>query len=243
MRDEGSLRNFLDGLHPIKFDLIRIGGDGDGGYLVPDDLENIVSCFSPGVSDIFDFELDLAGRGIPSFMADYSVKPETIINPKFHFIQKFVGPVNSIEEINFEDWVIINSEESQDLILQMDIEGAEYATLLSCNQSILRRFRILVIEFHGLELLLDYQAAPLVENCFKKLLQDFYVVHIHPNNNDPSRFYKTTEIPSLMEFTFIRKDRVHQFEYVTSYPHSLDRPTVSNRPDIKLPSNWYRSYE
>jgi hypothetical protein len=57
MREEGSLRIYLDTLHPVKFNLLRIGGDSDGGYLVPDDLENISSCFSPGVSDIFNFEL------------------------------------------------------------------------------------------------------------------------------------------------------------------------------------------
>ena len=60
MREEGSLRILLDTLHSIKFNLLRIGGDSDGGYLLPDDLENISSCFSPGVSDIFDFEFTLA---------------------------------------------------------------------------------------------------------------------------------------------------------------------------------------
>ena len=28
--------------------LIRVGAARDGGYLVPDDLEGIVACFSPG---------------------------------------------------------------------------------------------------------------------------------------------------------------------------------------------------
>ena len=35
-----------------KTPLIRIGGDGDGSYLVPDDLEGITACFSPGVNRI-----------------------------------------------------------------------------------------------------------------------------------------------------------------------------------------------
>ena len=29
--------------------LIRLGSEADGGYLVPDDLEGIVACFSPDV--------------------------------------------------------------------------------------------------------------------------------------------------------------------------------------------------
>jgi hypothetical protein len=239
-RDEQSLVNFLRELHPLKFDLIRLGGNGDGGYLIPDDLENITICFSPGVSNIMDFELDLAERGISSFMADFTVSPKSVSNPNFHFIQKFVGPMDSDQEINFQSWILSNSKEDQDLILQMDIEGAEYATIMSCDQSVLRRFRIMVIEFHGLDLLLDEQAHSQIEICFKKILQDFQVVHIHPNNNDPSRFLRTTEVPSLMEFTFIRKDRVKDIEHQTKFPHPLDRPTVSNVADIKLPTSWFR---
>lgn len=36
----------------IDVPLIRLGGNSGGGYIIPDDLENISACFSPGVSDI-----------------------------------------------------------------------------------------------------------------------------------------------------------------------------------------------
>jgi hypothetical protein len=49
--------------------LIRIGATADGGYLIPDDLEDIRYCFSPGVAQSSAFEADLASRGIESFMA------------------------------------------------------------------------------------------------------------------------------------------------------------------------------
>ena len=39
-----------------KTPLIRIGGDSDGSYLVPDDLAGITACFSPGVNRIKYFE-------------------------------------------------------------------------------------------------------------------------------------------------------------------------------------------
>jgi len=41
------LAEFLKRLHPYDADkpLIRVGGDGDGGYLIPDDLEGIKYCF------------------------------------------------------------------------------------------------------------------------------------------------------------------------------------------------------
>ena len=53
------LKELIKALRPVKtkFDLIRIGGANDGGYLIPDDLEGIAACFSPGVADTASFEV------------------------------------------------------------------------------------------------------------------------------------------------------------------------------------------
>ena len=69
LSDLDQVQEFLRHLHPIEFNLIRVGSEHDGGYLVPDDLESISSCFSPGVSTNADFETELARKGIPSFLA------------------------------------------------------------------------------------------------------------------------------------------------------------------------------
>lgn len=39
-------------------EMIRLGEDRDGGYLVPDDLDGIRACFSPGVDLASHFERD-----------------------------------------------------------------------------------------------------------------------------------------------------------------------------------------
>ena len=41
---------------PCPVPLVRIGGNRDGAYLVPDDLTGVSACFSPGVSNRKDFE-------------------------------------------------------------------------------------------------------------------------------------------------------------------------------------------
>ncbi len=58
------VRELINKLRPISCDktLIRLGPKGDGGYLVPDDLEGIVACFSPGVGSISKFEKDCTER-------------------------------------------------------------------------------------------------------------------------------------------------------------------------------------
>ena len=40
-------------------DLIRIGNNKDGGYLIPNIIENIHVCFSAGVGDDITFEQEL----------------------------------------------------------------------------------------------------------------------------------------------------------------------------------------
>ena len=81
----GDVRSILDAMHPMAAprQLIRIGGGGDGGYLVPDDLDGIAACFSPGVSVTSDFELGMAERSIPCFMADASVDAPQSLLPTF----------------------------------------------------------------------------------------------------------------------------------------------------------------
>jgi hypothetical protein len=51
---------------------------------------------------------------------------------------------------------------SDDLILQMDIEGAEWHVLLNVSRDTLRRFRIIVIELHDLERLMDKHAFVII---------------------------------------------------------------------------------
>ena len=67
-------------------------------------------------------------------------------------------------------------------MLQMDIEGAEYRNLLSTSKYILKRFRILVIEFHDFSELLINKKNNKVKLLINKLNETHICVHAHPNN-------------------------------------------------------------
>ena len=56
-----NISNLLKMLLPYKtdFELIRLGDDNDGGYLIPDDLTNITKNYSAGIGNLTKFELDL----------------------------------------------------------------------------------------------------------------------------------------------------------------------------------------
>ena len=220
--------------------LIRIGGEGDGGYLVPDDLEGLHACFSPGVSTVADFEAEMAARGIDCFLADASVDGPPVDNPRFHFEKMFLGPIEGATHIRLPRWVDRCAPPGGDLLLQMDIEGAEYGVLLDTPAEVLRRFRIIVIEFHELEMLFTRRGFELVNLCLERLLQDFVVVHLHPNNCVPFARKGSVVIPRVMEFTFLRRDRVRAATPALQFPHPLDRPNGADLEDMPLPACWYR---
>ena len=58
MIDTKRIGDLVKRLRPVttEHELIRIGADADGGYLVPNDLSGLTACFSPGVDDIASFE-------------------------------------------------------------------------------------------------------------------------------------------------------------------------------------------
>jgi len=61
----------LEHLYPMQtqFDLIRIGANRDGGYLVPDCLEEIDVCFSQGVARVSEFEC--LERGMKGYQTQF----------------------------------------------------------------------------------------------------------------------------------------------------------------------------
>jgi len=220
-------------------DLIRIGGSEDGGYLIPDDLEGIEYCFSPGVSTISEFENQLADRNINSYLADYSIDSPPINRPEFTFDKKFLGATDGDKFITLASWKEKYLKDYQgDLILQMDIEGFEYGVILGTPDSLLDQFRIIVIEFHGLEKLFDPFVFDFISSSFDKLLKSFYVVHIHPNNLCGSVKRGSIRVPRVMEFTFLNKKRARYTRPQVVFPHKLDADNI-RRWSMPLPKCWY----
>ena len=236
------LKNVIAMMHPVKsgFDLVRIGGNNDGGYLLPNDLDGIAACFSPGVDNTASFEEDFIKiTNAPCFLADFSVDQSPISSPHISFQKKFLGTENTDKFIRLETWVEENSQsESAEYLLQMDIEGAEFEVILDTPNIILNKFRIIVLELHNMDRMFGSKHLNLVERTMRKLGENFDVVHLHPNNG--RRFFSRGEIgiPKVIEMTLLRKDRVREREYISVLPHPLDQPNVVHNPDYPMPNCW-----
>ena len=224
-------------LWPLKIELplVRIGGSGDGGYLVPDDLDGVSACFSPGVADRANFELELAARGIRSFLLDGSIDECPVRHKLIEFEPKFLDGYSGPDRISINDWIEAKvGATDDDLLLQVDIEGYEWPSLLALENRHLERFRIIVLEVHNLEMVFQSFGFRIINAVLGRLLVHFDIVHTHPNNNAGIYRFDGRAVPDVMELTFYRKDRSHAAGLVTKLPHSLDEPCINNRPELSL---------
>lgn len=236
-----AIEGLLTKLRPLTSGhaLIRLGPERDGGYVIPDDLAGIEACFSPGVSGISGFERDCAERGMKVFLADKSVDGPACRHELFTFTKKFVGATTDDDFMTLDDWVTTSlPEDTSDLLLQIDVEGCEYEVFLSTSDALLRRFRIIVVEFHFLDHLWSEPFFRIASRAFDKLLQTHACVHIHPNNGGGVLRMGGLAIPPVMEFTFHRRDRLANPVPRSDFPCPLDR---DNTPlaTVPLPACWY----
>ena len=225
----------------VDYSLIRIGNDDDGGYLLPDCLEDIRYCFSAGVGDKTSFEKHLKKFGIHSFLADFSVENNQSMKD-FDFEKKFIKSYNSETSWEINEWINkkVKTENKNNLLLQMDIEGSEYEVINSISEDNLSAFKILIIELHSLEYAGNHLLNQIINSSLKKLLKEFEIVHIHPNNWKKLTKINGFNLPSNLEVTFLNKKFVKKKVNIDTLPHQLDRKNVKQQPDIYLDQYWYK---
>ena len=223
-------------------DLIRVGANTDGGYLLPDILDQVEYCFSPGVGNSVTFEDHLRKYNIKSFLADNTVN----YNGKYDFIKKNLNSFNDDKNIKLTDWIneklpSPDNKLNNKLLLQMDIEGSEIEVLYNVSLECLDRFKIIIIEFHHFHDIFTPLGLKIYNDLFDKILKTHNIIHIHPNNFLRTVNFLNNKISRLYEITFINKKDckyVKKIDY--SLPHKLDHRCVPSLPEIKCPEIFYK---
>ena len=133
----------------------------------------------PGSCSISGFESDCTDLNIRVYLADTSEDAPALEPPLFEFSKKFLGGDAKGDFITLDQGVEESLKSTRcDLIMQMNIEGFEYEVLDFASKELINRFRIIVIEFHSLDLF-----ERLKMGVFRKLLSTHVCAHIHPNNS------------------------------------------------------------
>jgi hypothetical protein len=228
----------------VSVELIRVGGENDGGYLVPNNFKNIQYCFSPGVADTAEFESQLSKEfAIKSFLADASVNSMPIEDKNFKFLKKYIGSRTDGDFITLSDWVeYCIGKSSANSILQMDIEGGEYDVLTFESAEMLSQFSTIIVEFHGLKNIFEKNFLRMIAGIFEKLYLNFSICHVHPNNCSSIEEMGALKVPKVIEVTFIRNDYIDEFlsDKKISLPHNLDRKNLKELDDMVMPEIWWK---
>lgn len=245
MPNESEVRTLLNALRPLDvgIPLIRLGKENDGGYLVPDDLHGITDVFSPGVALTWSFEEEIQKvTGSRIHLIESGEVPHAC---PYEVTQGFLGGFTSNNRIGINEW-ITNCVPAidGDFLLQMDIEGGEYEVIQGISHNLLDRFRVIIIEFHSLQLVADVNwFRGVFEPSIARLLGDFIPVHAHANNASSPQSVPGAYLPETLEMTFLRKDRAPRNAWTyAQLPHDLDEPNCPSTPEYNTTSIWLENH-
>ena len=182
-----SVRTLIKLINPVYtgYNLLRLGNEGDGGYLLPDCLSGIECCLSPGTGCDPATELVLAKQyNIKCLLCDPGT-PDPQINDyhqNISYNQISLGSKSTDKEITLADWLAAYKlQDACPLALLMDIEGGEYSVLNGITDIELSRFRTMSIEFHAFaHFLSESSNLSYLISLFTRLSRFFDIVHLAP---------------------------------------------------------------
>jgi hypothetical protein len=223
-------------LRPVSLancQLERFGEQFDGGYLMCGNLlEGARAAYSYGISGYDGWGCDVAAR-LSATTHQYDCfnlqqptcsKGKTVFHPLCIAGEAKVDADGRVFQ-SLEQQLAENKDDSNRVVVKMDVEGAEWESLLRTPEAVLQRIDQLVIELHGTD-------DPLYLDVVRKLKRTFYVAHVHANN------YTCTETAapfpsSVYEVLFVntRLGQVAAGAPPPRLPHALDSPNGPLRPN------------
>ena len=201
--------NFISPKKVLGKKRILLGKRRDGSYVLLDDFEKVKIAYSFGISKNVDFDLDLANRGIDIFMYDHTINHLPLNNSRFHWKKiGLSGTENKNENMKtLEELLEINGHlPEENMILKMDIENSEWLALSDLSDSILKKFKYIVMEFHFPGNMTN-KRQKLIYEVLKKLHKYHQPFYFRCNFRQNVISFGNNRICALLEVSYvIRKD-------------------------------------
>ena len=221
-------------------EMVRLGGELDGGYVMLDTLRPPAVTFGYGFGVGHDVSWDaaVADRGIDLVLYDHTVAALPAPVPRARFVRQGVcGATRQPRCRTLEEAVSDNGHTGRtDLVLKMDIEGAEWEALAAAPSATLSCFSQMALEFHGMSRAVTPRGHAEIVAVLAKLARTHCPLHVHGNNALPPLWLGDLVLPDVLEVTWVRRAD-HAGRLVPRdepFPTVLDRPNVPDRPDIIL---------
>ena len=218
---------------------MRIGAKNDGGYILLDDFKNIKNAYSFGIANEISFDKELADKNIDIFMYDHTIKELPFIVPKFHW--KKIGLSEKNEGNNnmktMNEIIKENGHMNEkNMILKMDIEGAEWKIFKSLEPEILIKFKYIVVEFHfSNKIIANYLEV------LKKINQTHQIFHLHCNNFCSFVNLEGYNICSALEISYTIRENNEFIKSSDFFPiKNIDAKNIKNKDEMNLFLNMYQ---
>jgi len=182
----------------------RFGSPGDGGYLLSDDMAKSDICISLGIGDNYSFDLDIAKYCDRVLMFDHTVSPPENLSPNMIFQRIGISAFDS-EGFTTIERIVSELPAESDLLLKIDVEGAEWDVLESLNLETLGRFRQIAAEFHNLHAISDTKHFEKIIVSLSKLSQTHVLANFHINNWASYELISGVPFPDVVEVTYLRR--------------------------------------
>lgn len=211
--------------------LKRIGGSGDGGYVmaVPFSREKIAYSFGVGKDVSWDYEI--AENGYKVYQYDHTIKKLPCRHANFIWEKcGITGDLETDQLKRLDTLLKINGHADQEgMLLKMDVEGYEWEVLKKLDPIILKKFDQIVIELHST----NSTDRELMLDALQNLANDFAAIHLHGNNGGLISFCGNLVTPGTIEVTLVNKS-VYECERGGVFPTDMDRPINPCMPEIWL---------
>ena len=215
--------------------LVRVGNLYDGGYVALDRYFNSNIAYSFGISTDVSWDKYMAEQGFDVYMYDHTIEGLPEEHEKFHWRKIGIAGIYNSESPELKTFPMLMEEnghtDSKNIILKMDIEGAEWEVFDNLPDDDMTRFDQILIEMHDLN---SEENFSVKERVLEKLNKTHQLVHIHGNHNEPYVMVKGMVMPNVIECTYVKKGLCEFEDFEGFLPDELDRPNNPFWPDIYL---------
>lgn len=209
----------------------RIGAPHDGGYVMLDAIAPSCRAVSLGIGGDDRWDLDLAMRGLPVDQYDHTLPQPLSWHVNLRFWPLRITPHPGAGCAVLADLL---ASSARDVLLKIDIEGAEWDVLDTTPSAALARCPQICVEFHGLLALDDSRFGRRANRVFRKLAATHAVTHVHGNNCGRIAEVRGATLPDVLEVTFAARRCFEILPTDERFPGPLDAPNDPARPDIDL---------
>ncbi len=214
--------------------LERFGEPNDGGYLMCANLlESVKAGYSYGISGYDQWGCDVSRRlNVRVHQYDcFDLDKPSCAGGVTVFHGECIAPSRSVDEAGrvfdtFQRQFASNGDGVEHVVVKIDVEGAEWQTLLDTPAEVLDRIDQLVVEFHGVDRE-HYLAA------VRRLKELFIVGNLHINNYACQPALEPWPAWAY-EVLFVNKRIAIAGGPRPTGPHPLDAPNKPTAPDCQL---------